>query len=502
MDVDIAVILSAIMDSFSYWWIVVPGVIVGIVMGAIPGFAAHNTIIILLPLTLSMEVEPAMVFMMSLYCASHFGGGIPSILMNIPGTGGAAATTLDGYPMTQQGKGTQALVLSFVASTLSGLLTTMVTLLSITFLAKAAFQVQSVEMVVIMLFGIALIAVIAAEDIIKGLIAGVVGLLLGSMGADHIYAAPRGTFGLLQLFDGLPLVPALVGLFAVSEALIMIEQKAIQKEGAPVNRLTSWGEIFSDVAFALKRWWLIVWTGLLGLVIGILPGAGASIAAFVAYQQARMFSKEPEKFGKGHPEGVLAPEAANNGVTTGTIVPLLAIGIPGGSTAAVMMVVLQYHGVPFGPRLFVESPSVAYGVIAAMLAAYVFMAILTIPLTRYMSRVAVVPTVFLAPIIITFTLIGAYVARGMVFDMGLALVFGVIGYIARKTGYNVPAILIGVILGPMLERSFMLVMRLSGNDLGHLFSSTLGNILWGMLVLTLLSPLLRKFGLGRRKSKP
>jgi putative tricarboxylic transport membrane protein len=488
MQLDLATVGDLVAHAFTLWWIIVPGILIGIVMGAIPGFAAHNTIIILLPMTLAMDVERALLFMVSLYCASHLGGGVPAILVNIPGTGGAAATTLDGYQMTRKGEASRALACCFVASVFGGLISSIVTIFMLPFLSRVGYYVHSVEMVVIMLFGLALIASIAAKDMLKGLIAGAFGLMLGSMGADHIYAAPRGTFGILELFDGVPLVPALIGLFAISEALVMLEETSLVKEEAGGSRIVSWRRTFSDVWFAMTRWWQITWTSLLGLVIGVLPGAGASIAAFVAYQQSRLFSKTPELYGTGHPDGVIAPESANNGVTTGTLVPLLAIGVPGGSTAAVMMVVLQYHGFPFGPRLFVEAPNLAYGVIVAMAVSYVLMIPIIFPMTRYMSRITVISTLYLAPIIVAFTLVGAFVPRGFLFDIGLALAFGIIGYIARKTGYHVAAILIGVILGPLIERSFILAMRISGDDPMVMFSSTLGNILWVLLVLTLVLP--------------
>ena len=472
--------------SASMWWVIIPAVLIGILMGAIPGFAAHNTIIMLLPLTLAVDVDIALTFMVALYCASHLGGGIPAILLNIPGTGGAAATTLDGYPMSQQGRASKALALSFVASIMAGLITSAVTLFMMQYLSQVGFYIRSVEMVVIMLFGLALIAAIAAQDMIKGLIAGALGLMLGAMGADHIYATPRGTFGILELFDGVPLVPALIGLFAISEALIMLEKRTIAP-AASSRQMPSWGETIREIVSAFKHWFLIIWTSLLGLVIGVMPGAGASIAAFVAYQQARSYSRTPEKFGTGHEQGVVAPEAANNGVTTGTLVPLLAIGVPGGSTAAVMMVVLQFHGVPFGPRLFVQDPILAYGVIMSMFVAYIFMLVTLFPLTRYLSRITVVANYYMAPMIVAFTLVGAFVPRNFMADLTIAVVFGIIGYVARKTGYNVAAILIGVILGPLLERSFLLSMRISGGDPMIFFSSNIGNILWAFLAATLLS---------------
>src|SRR5512141_3024107 len=263
----------------------------------------------LLPLTLAMPVEHAFAFMTSLYCATHLGGGIPAILVRIPGTPGAAATTLDGYPLTQQGRGQFALVLSFVASVFSGLISAVATVALLPWLSVMGLYLRAVEMVVIMLFGLTLIAVIAAKDTLKGLIAGLFGLLIGVIGTDHIYNTPRATFGFLELYDGVPLVPALIGLFAVAEGLMMIERKLIV--GVESRTRTSghdWGQTVEALRYSVKRWWHIVWTGFVGLFIGIVPGAGASIASFVAYQQSRMWSKEPEKYGHGEPVGVIAAE--------------------------------------------------------------------------------------------------------------------------------------------------------------------------------------------------
>lgn len=492
MELSAGALFDLFIHSLSLWWVIVPAVLVGILMGAIPGFAAHNTIIMLLPLTLAFEVEVALTFMVALYCASHLGGGIPAILVNIPGTGGAAATTLDGYAMSKKGRAAKALSLSFVASVLGGLITAGLTLFMLPWLSRVGFYVQSPEMVVIMLFGLALIAAIAAQDMLKGLIAGAFGLMLGAMGADHIYATPRGTFGIIELFDGVPLVPALVGLFAISEAFVMLEERSIAK-GSTASVSPTWGEALRDILSSFRHWWLITWTSVLGLIIGVLPGAGASIGAFVAYQQARMYSSTPEKFGTGHEPGVVAPEAANNGVTSGTLVPLLAIGIPGGSTAAVMMIVLQFHGVPFGPRLFVTQPTLAYGVFMSMFVAYIFMLATIFPMARYLSRVTVVANWYMAPLIVAFTLVGAFVPRGFLIDIAIAVAFGIIGYVARKTGYHVAAILIGVILGPIIERSFLLAMRISGNDPSVFFASTISKILWVLLIATLLLPFLSKF---------
>ena len=482
-------LLPLLTHTLSYWWVIIPAIFLGLIVGAIPGFSAANTIIILLPLTLAVDVEIGLIFMVALYCSSRMGAGIPAILVNIPGTAGAAATPLDGYPMTKQGRGQQALAMSFVASTLGGLITTVMAILAMPWLAQVGFYMHSVEMIVVMLFGISLIASIAAQDPLKGLIAGLFGLMIGSIGADHVYATPRGTFGFLELYDGVPLIPALVGLFAISEAFLVIEGESILSQtGQERMRQSGWGATLEGLHMALARWWHIVWTSIIGLVIGVIPGAGASIASFVAYQQSKFFSKTPERYGTGHPEGLIAPESANNGVTSGTLIPLLTLGIPGGATAAIMLVVMQYHGVVLGPRLFSQTPELGYGVILAMAITYVFMLFTILPLARYMSRVTLVSTSFMTPIILAFTLIGSFVPREYLFDMYLALAFGVLGYIARKTGYHVAAILIGVILGPLLEQYFLRALRIAQGDIMVLFSSTIGNVLWVFLIISVASP--------------
>ena len=488
--------------TLSYWWVIIPAIFHGLIVGAIPGFSAANTIIILLPLTLAMEVEVGLIFMVALYCSSRMGAGIPAILVNIPGTAGAAATPLDGYPMTKMGRGQQALAMSFVASTFGGLLATLIALLAMPWLARVAFYLHSVEMIVVMLFGISLIASIAARNHLKGLIAGFFGLMIGAIGADHVYATPRGTMGFLELYDGIPLIPALVGLFAVSEAFLVIEaQSILSKRGQALMRKSGWGETLEGMQIALTRWWHITWNSLLGLVIGVIPGAGASIASFVAYQQSRAFSKTPERYGTGHNEGLIAPESANNGVTAGTLIPLLVLGIPGGATAAIMLVVMQYHGVVLGPELFIEQPELAFGVFTAMAVTYALMILTIMPLARYMSRVTMVPTVYMSPLIISFTLVGSFVPREYMFDMYLALIFGIIGYIARKTGYHVAAILIGVILGPLLEQYFLRALKISEGDIMVLFSSRLGNVLWVFLFITLAFPYVLEWRRKRIKQR-
>ncbi len=500
MEVDAVVFTELFGRALSYWWVILIGTLLGLVVGAIPGFSAANTIIILLPVTLAMDPASGMIFMVALYTASRLGAGIPAILVNIPGTAGAAATPLDGYPMAAGGRGQQALTISFIASVAGGLLTTLAALILLPWLSQAAYHLHSVEMIVVMLFGISLIATISATDTLKGLIAGLFGLMIGYIGADVVYEAPRGTFGFLELYDKVPLIPALVGLFAISEAFVLVERETILTKG---NRVKStrhaWTATFEGMRATAKEWREIVWTSMLGLIIGVVPGAGAAIASFVAYQQSRMLSKTPELYGTGHINGLIAPESANNGVTSGTLIPLLILGVPGGATAAVMAVVLEYHGVNFGPDLFETEPMIAYGSFAAMAITYLLLGLMILPLSRYFARVVIVPTFYMVPILVAFTLAGSFVPRAYLFDMGVAIAFGVIGYVARRTGYPVAAILIGIILGPLLENYFLRALRISQGDLTVLFSSTLGNVLWALLLLSLLAPAIKR---GFKTAKP
>ena len=497
MEYDLSFFVEMFVRTLGYWWVIVPAIFLGLVVGALPGFSAANTIIILLPLTLAMDPEIGLTFMVALYASSRMGAGIPAILFNIPGTAGAAATPLDGYPMTKQGRGQQALAMSFVASIAGGLFTTVIALVALPWLSQVAYYLHSVEMIVIMFFGISLIATIAAKDTLKGLIAGFFGLMIGFIGADVVYETPRGTFGFLELYDKVPLIPALVGLFAISEAFAVIEkQHIVVDRDETTMQGNGWAQTFEGVRIAISKWWHITWNSLIGLVIGVVPGAGASIASFVAYQQSKTFSKTPERYGTGHVEGLIAPESSNNGVTSGTLVPLLVIGIPGGATAAIMLVVLQYHGVTVGPDLFMSNPELAFGPFSAMAVTYALMILTVLPLARYMSNITVVSTIYLAPIIISFTLVGSFVPRAYLFDMNLALVFGVIGYVARKTGYHVAAILIGVILGPLMEMYFLRAMKMSLGNVMVIFSSRIGNTLWVFLVISLALPHIMEY---RRK---
>lgn len=480
-------IFESLSSIAQWWWFIPIGCIIGIFVGAVPGFSATNTLIILLPMTLGMEPEPGLAFMSSVYCGAQLGGSVPAILFNVPGTGSSAVTCFDGYPMAQKGQRQEALVIAFVASCLGGTLTTIIAIVALPYLRWVVYSFGTVENFVIILFGVALIAQLSGKEKIKGFAAGLLGLLIGGIGYDHIYSVPRATFGFLELFDGVPRVPAIIGLFALSEAFIMIEKDTkISTAGLKMEHMLR--GTLDGIKMTFKRWLAVIRSALIGFFIGIVPGAGATIGSFVSYQQAVTMASDKESFGKGNPEGIIAAEAANNGLCAGALIPLLTLGIPGGGTAAIMLIVMQAHGVPLGPRLFAQSPALAYCVFVTMLLANIGLIILGLPMIRAMSKTANISTKILVPTIITFTLVGAFVERGFAFDMCLALFFGVLGYIMKKTGYSVHAVLLGIILGPYAEQYFLRALQLGGGKMAYFFTRPVGNLLWVLLALSLIAP--------------
>ena len=494
------IFIAALHDISAYWWFIPIGTVLGITMGAVPGFSSSNTLIMLLPFTLGMRTEAALALMASVYTGMMCGGGIPAILFNVPGNPGAAATCLDGYEMRQQGKANQALVIAIVGSAAAGVLTSTLAVLLLPYLRWVVFYFRTVENFIIILFGVCLIAQIAGNVPLKGFMAGMFGLLIGAIGYDHVFSIPRATFGVLYLFDGVPSIAVLVGLFAISEVMIMAEK--FSKDEKKVSDIipSDWESTLDGIMMLLRNKWGMFRSSMIGFIVGIIPGAGASIAAWVSYQQAVALSPPAEKdsFGKGNPKGVIAAECANSAITAGALIPMLTMGIPGGATTAVMLIVMQAHSVPIGPRLFQVNPVLAYSVVICMFFADILLCFIGMPLARRLTKIANISKLILIPCIVSFVLIGSFVGRRFLFDMGLAVFFGVIGYIMKKTGYPVHGLLLGIILGPLAEMYFTRAIQLGRGDLGIFFSSTIGNILWVLLIISVIGPILYEKYVNRR----
>jgi len=482
--------VAALLDITNYWWTIPVGLCLGIFVGTIPGFSSSNTLIMLLPFTLGMRPEVGLALMASIYTGMQLGGGVPAILFNVPGNPGAAATCLDGYAMNQQGKTNQALVLAIMCSGIAGVLSSAAAVALLPYLRWAAFFFGTIENFIIILFGVSLIAQIGGDVPIKGYLAGMLGLLIGAIGYDHVFSIPRATFGILYLFDGPPTIAVLVGLFAISEVMIMAEKFSIQKHQSLEPVVNDWASTLEGMKILVKNKWTVIRSSIIGFIIGVIPGAGASIASWVSYQQTVALASTEEKatFGKGNPKGVIAAECGNSAITAGALIPMITIGIPGGASTAVMLIVMQSHGVPVGPRLFQVNPIMAYSVVIVMLLADILMLFIGLPLTRRLTRVTNIPKLILIPCIVSFVLIGAFVGRRFVFDMGVAVFFGVIGYIMKKTGYPIHCLLLGVILGPLTETHFLRAIQLGRGDISIFFRNTLGNVLWLLLIVSMFGP--------------
>ncbi|MPY90027.1 MAG: hypothetical protein GEU99_19150 [Luteitalea sp.] len=424
-----------------------------LIIGATPGLTVNMAVALAVPLTMHMPLEPSLVLLLALYCSGIFGGSVSAILINAPGTPASAATVLDGYPLAQQGKAGKALKMALAASLAGGLFSVLVLVLISRTVADFALLFGPAERAALLLFALTLVGLLSGHSILKGLIAGSLGLLLSTVGLDPMLAVPRFTFGLLELEDGLSLIPVLVGLFAISEVLLQAETRmrgAIgldlrQTHDKMLNRL-SWGEISASAR-------TIVRSSLIGTFIGILPGIGATVASFVGYGEAKRSSRQPQLFGKGSLEGVAASEAANNAVTGATLIPLLALSIPGDSVTAILYGALLIQGVTPGPLLFQTGLGLVYEIYVALIAANLFMAgvgLAFLPLFRHVTRA---PARVLFPIVFVLSVVGAWSVRNNAFDLYVMMGFGALGYVLRRVEVPLAPLLIAFILGVPFEQA-------------------------------------------------
>jgi len=462
--------------------LIVLGVTLGIMFGSIPGFTGSNTVAIMLPFTLTMSPEIAIVFLSCLYVGANYGGAIPAVLINTPGTAGATATVLDSYPMSKKGEASKALGISILASVVGGLFSATLIVLLLDPIGDFAFQFGNREIFVLGLFGLSAIAVAAGDDTKKGLIAGFFGLFLATWPIDPTTAQPRMDFGLNPLFDQIPFIPVVIGVFAIAELFFLINKKQIS-EDQDVN--TTYGGILSGFKYVIRRPYQLTRAMVIGLVIGSMPGAGASVGGFISWATAKSMSADTASFGTGNPNGVIASEAANNAVTSGALVPTLTLGIPGSATTAVMLAGLLLHGVRPGPTLMDEFAFEANVIIVSLFFANIILLVVAFVISKYIVRVVTFPSKYLVPAILVMTAIGSFVLRNQVFDIWWMLLFGFIGVLMRVNGYSLIPLILGVILGPIVEGAYLRSMLISGNDPMYFLESGIAIGLWVLTLLVL-----------------
>lgn len=467
-------------------FIIVLSTTLGIVVGAIPGLSAAMGVALLIPLTFTMDPATGLLMLLGIYCGAIFGGSISAILISTPGTPAASATVIEGYEMTKKGQGGKALKTAALASFIGGIISAIALYGFSPLLAKLALRFGPAEYFWLAIFGLTIIAGVSSGSLLKGLLAGSFGLVLATIGLDPITGVPRFTFGINELISGIPFTPALIGLFAMSQVFLMAEKRIKLAKHTQVPKDHSnirWSEVKHLRPTFLR-------SSLIGTIIGILPGAGATIAAFVGYNEAKRFSKQKEMFGKGAQEGVAGAETANNAVTGSSLIPTLTLGIPGESVTAVLLGGLIIHGLQPGPDLFTTHANVTYTLFAGFV--FINIAILMIGFfgSRYFVSVTRIPDDALIPIIFCLSVIGSYAIHNNSFDVLLMFAFGIIGYLFRKFHLNPASIVLALILGSLAESGFRRTLVISQGDSMALFNSPISLGLIVITILSLFSPLI------------
>lgn len=426
------------------------GVGLGIVFGALPGLNGVVGVALLLPITYGMEPAYGLIMLGGLYMGSTYGGSISAILLNCPGTGEAACTALNGNPMARQGRAREALSYSALSSALGGIFGVVVMMFFTPALSKMALKFGPPELFLVCLAGLAVVGSLMGKSISKGFFSVGFGLILAVVGMDSMTCNYRFTFNSMNLQSGLSLIPVSVGFFAVAEMLNLIcESREDVKIEGEIHSYSTWTAIKNTVA----RWKMILKSSIIGTVIGILPGTGGAIASFIAYGEAKRSSREADLFGKGSIDGIVAPESANNAAVGGSFVPLLSLGIPGSATSAIIFGALTVHGLIPGPKLMTEHGEVVYSLMGGLLLSTVLMAVIGLAGVRVFSKILKVDVKFIVPAVLAFSIIGAYSARNSLFDILVAIVFGLIGLLFKRSQIPIAPSVLGMILGAMAEQN-------------------------------------------------
>ncbi|WP_137702153.1 tripartite tricarboxylate transporter permease [Marimonas lutisalis] len=462
------------------------GTFAGVVVGGMPGLTATMAVGLLVPFTYTMDPTLGLMLLGGIYCGAMYGGSIPAILLNTPGTPAAVATAIEGYPMSRRGEGGLALKTSVVASFTGGTFSVFILLLFAPLLARQALNFGPAETFLLAIMGLAGIISIADENtsLIKALLSGILGMIIAVVGTDDMSGSLRYTAGLVELIDGVDFMPALIGLFSMIQML----ELAGQRDHAPIDT--------SALGGARKRAKLPKGIGKFmalgsgtGTVIGILPGEGATIAAFISYNFAKQVSKAKAMFGKGNPEGVAAAEAGNNGCVGGSLVPTITLGIPGNSVAAALMGAFIIHGMIPGPELFTIYADRTYPFILSMFVANVTFLIIGLAFAPYLARIALIPPSVMVPVVCAFAVLGSYALNQSVFDIYLMIAFAVFGLLLKKLGFSLEGLILGLILGPIAEGGFSQGMIIGKGSPTIFFQSEIAKVMWLIILVLLLPPL-------------
>jgi putative tricarboxylic transport membrane protein len=470
----------------------------GTIVGVLPGLGPINGVAMLIPIAFALNLPPetALILLAAVYVGAEYGGRITSILINIPGEAASVMTTLDGYPMARQGLGSVALSLSAWASFMGSLMATISIVLLAPTMAGMALAFGPAEYFALMVFAFCALTGLLGNKPVKGVLAAMIGLAISTVGVDSNSGVYRFTFEHPSLADGIDFVVVVIGLFAIAEMLQMLENAIA---GMKVEVKSNGRKLFNMKELAFT-WWSVVRSGLIGCGIGVLPGAGASVASAVAYANEKRVceQRDPDaKFGKGDMRGLVAPETANSASATGSFIPMLTLGVPGSGTTAVMMGALSLYNITPGPVLFEAQPQLVWGLIASLFIANVMLFIMNVPLVRVFASMLAIPAWLLVPGIICISMIGVFAINATTFDLMMVAVIGVIGYFLRRLDVPMAPLILGVVLGNMMEQNLRRALSMSNGELGILWASPVSIGLWVLAASIIIVPAL----LRRRKKR-
>ena len=479
-------------------FLIFAGVIMGVLVGALPGLSSTLAVALLLPFTLTLQPIPAIAMMSALYCAGTFGGSITAILINTPGAPPAVATALDGFPLAQKGEAGRALGIAAVSSVAGGMFSLLIFIIAAPLLAKIALSFRPQEYFALALFGLSMLASISGKSSLRNLIAGAFGVLVSTIGIHETTGVERFVFSISEFVEGIHFVPVLIGLFAMSELL-----NQSQKLDASVERIKSIAIKLPSMAdFKLIRW-TVARSAVIGTFIGILPAEGSTVAAIIGYNEAKRWSKNKDEFGKGAIEGIAGPETANNAATGGAMVPTLALGIPGSGTTAVILAALMVHGLRPGPYLIQNTPHFVYAIFTAMFIANLLFLILGLPGAKLFARITLIPRQFLWPAVFVFSMIGAYALHQSLFDVWVMLLSGLLGFVMLRHGFGPAPFVMGLILGRLVEENWSRSMIIFDNNWLRFFESWIVILFFVLTLMGLFGPFLfRRLNVLMNKMKP
>lgn len=436
------------------------GIIVGLVFGIIPGLSGIVAVAIILPFVFAMTPEQALPLMIAAMAVQFMGGSITAILLNMPGTPPSAATLIDGFPMSQKGEAGRALGAAMTSSATGSIITVFVALALIPLILPMIMALRTADMVFLILLGISFIGVLGTGSMLKGLISGGLGLLISFIGYQAITAIPRFTLGSMYLYDGVHILPVILGMFAIPEMIALArEGGAIAKAGAVVQGMEDVWRGARDVA---HHWTLCLRSSIIGFIAGLIPGVGASAATFIAYGQAKQTSKHPERFGTGTVEGVIAPESANDAKEGGALLTTLALGVPGSGVYVIFLGAITMLGLIPGPEMMTKHLDLSLTLLLIILVASVIGAAIALPLASHLSKIAFIPARHIVPVVLVMVAVGIFSYQEQIADLMVALVFGAVGLFMRRFGYNRPALVLGLVLGKLFERYLFIALSLSG----------------------------------------